>query len=199
MLPVWMNKHGFTLTITLNALKVRWLTIPKEHPPSIVSQLQLAPFTQVPSVHPGTQSKNMELFSASFPSFLTSSNNPSAFSSEAVWMCKCYLYIVCTLMFCQKEFLQCSITALTAREHRRHKIEKDRAVCFLHSLSEVWSVQGWGFWEFLGGIYFWWLFRTFTEKAPISLWDYSTTEWSHEDPNQHHFVCRAFSPSWVRN
>lgn len=50
------------LTISLNALKVRWLAIPKEHPPSIVSQLQLALFTQVPSVHPGTQSKNTKLF-----------------------------------------------------------------------------------------------------------------------------------------
>lgn len=41
-------------------------------------------------------------------------------------MCKCYLYIVCTLVFCQKEFLQCSITALTAREHRRHGIKKKK-------------------------------------------------------------------------
>lgn len=81
-------------------------------------------------------------------------------------MCKCYLYIVCTLVFCQKEFLQCSITALTAREHRRHGIKKkkkDRAVCFLHSLSEVWSVQGWGFWEFLRGHIF---LVAVTEKAP---------------------------------
>lgn len=42
-----------------SVLMLRWLANPKEQPPPTpvtVSQLQFAPFTQVPSVHSGTQS-----------------------------------------------------------------------------------------------------------------------------------------------
>lgn len=98
---------------------------------------------------------------------------------------------------CQKERLRCSITAFTAREHHRYtttkKQQKKTAVCFLCSLSEVSSVQGWGCWEFLGE-YILVAFQDFAEKAPISLWDYSTTKWSNEDPNPTTAVCREFLP-----
>lgn len=77
MLPVWMNTHGFTLTISLNALKVRWLTIPKEHPPSIVSQLQRAPFHPGAICPPRHPVEEYGTIFCLFPlRFLTSSDNP---------------------------------------------------------------------------------------------------------------------------
>lgn len=77
---------------------------------------------------------------------------PSAFSSEAVWMCKCYLYIVCTLVFAKRSFCSVASQPWQAREHHRQK--KKPSICFLCSLSEVSSVQGWGLLEIFWGIYF---------------------------------------------
>ncbi len=74
--------------------------------------------TTAGSFHPGAicpprhPAEEYETIFCLFPSFLTSPRIhrlPPAFSSEAVWMCKCYLYIVCTLMFAKRSF--CSVAS----------------------------------------------------------------------------------------
>lgn len=92
-----------------------------------------------------------EIIFCLFTSFL----NSFVTQHSDCYMCKhYYMYIVCTLMFAKRSFL-------TLRKNRRHK------KIFLWSLSEVFSVQSSVCWEYLGGIYFWWLFRTLLTKPPF--------------------------------
>lgn len=92
---------------------------------------------------------------------------PSLFGSEAHFNVQVLFVHSVHTHVCQKELLQYSITALTAREHHRQKknrLKKCRSVCFLCSLTENLKIRGWGIFR---GIYSRWLFRTLLTRPPV--------------------------------
>lgn len=95
-------------------------------------------------------------------------------------MCKCYLYIVCTLTFAKRSF--CSVASQPWQLERVSQTKKKLRVFFFF-LSSLWSFKCSGVGN-ISGEYILVAFQDSTEKAPISLWDYSTTKWLKEDPNQ---------------
>lgn len=94
---------------------------------------------------------------------LSSEHQQTLFSSAAVWMCQCCLYIVCTLLFCQK---LCSV-ASQPWQLESLTDKPATALWFLCSLLEVSA--------FKGGEYITVTFQDATEDAPISLWYFCAT------------------------
>lgn len=133
----WRYLYGWIkmdeiLTISWNALKVRCLVIPKEHSPSIVSQPQLVPFIRVPSIHFPVKEYGIFFLSLSlsllrflsvhssrptYPSTTLSIQQLGCLNAQVLFVHSVHTHV------CQEERLQCSITALTAREHHRQKPE----------------------------------------------------------------------------
>lgn len=129
----------------------------------------------------------MKQFSVSFLHSSRPAFPSRTLSSGAVWMCKCYLYIVCTLIFAKRSF--CGVASLTWLPESI--TDKNTELFAFYVVSLKWSGVG------LLGIlrkYILMACQNFTEKAPISLWDYSTTKWSNEDPNQRLSTRALFSP-----
>lgn len=123
------------LTIRLNALKVRRLAVPKEHPPGIPSQLQLAPLTICPSRHSVDKYETTSRLSY-IPQVLHIQREPSAFRQWGFLNVQTLFVHSVSTHVCQRKLLRCSIIALTGRD-RKTKQKGNRAVCFLCSLSEV--------------------------------------------------------------
>lgn len=185
---VWMNKHGWNSD---HQLKCPWSqmfgnpqrTFSKDSQPTTASTFHPGAIYPSPSQRIWNSFFCLSL-SLSLLRFLSLHSSrpayPSTTHSIQQWGCLnaqvLFVHSVHTHL-CQKERLQCSITALTAREHHRQKPEPFAFyVVFLK-----FQCLGVGLPGIFRGIYGG--FSGLYWRGPISLWDYSTTKWSNEDPN----------------
>lgn len=115
------------LSIGSNALKVRWLANPKEHPSQSLSanySLHLSPRCHLSPAALSQRVRNHFKFLSFVPQIpcfrLTtlSVQQSGCLNGQVLFVHRVHSHV------CQKELLQCSITALMAREHCKHKINK---------------------------------------------------------------------------
>lgn len=115
------------LSVGSNALKVRWLANPKEHPSQSLSanySLHLSPRCHLSPAALSQRVRNHFKFLSFVPQIpcfrLTtlSIQQSGCLNGQVLFVHRVHSHV------CQKELLQCSITALMAREHCRHKINK---------------------------------------------------------------------------